>query len=388
MKHGLTEAEARERRRLARQVSSSLLGPIAGKMPYSSIESLEKLSYRPELARHILDILPMLPADLVRHQVERSYPPFIRTEAVFERRNLYLLKDVVVSPQSGMVWLENKIVEESVGSLRRIMDWGELLHEPLLPVTELPLEDPVLVCHPASYFHWLMEVLPSALLALASFPALKILTHEQCPGYLMQGLTAILGPKVLERVVTSPGPVRVERLVLPQYPAKSEFVHPQVLKLLRGEVTAKLLGEGAPQAGVGSGEVFYISRRKGKKRRLAGEDLLEERLNARGVTVLHCEEMTLKEQVRTFQGARMVIGTHGAGLSNLIWCEGPCRVVEIFPRNYILDCFAWLSFSLGFDYHHVICENGHELDEAAVAAALKLLDLSQLSAPGAENRRI
>ncbi|GFO68017.1 hypothetical protein GMLC_15960 [Geomonas limicola] len=374
MKHGLTEAEARERRRLARQVSSALLGPIAGKMPYSSIESLEKLSYRPELAKHILDILPMLPAELVRHLVPAGYPPFIRSEAVFERRNLYLLKDVVVSPQSGMVWLENKIAEESVGSLRRIMDWGELLHEPLLPVTELPLEDPVLVCHPASYFHWLMEVLPGVLLALASFPGLKILTPEQCPNYLTQGLIATLGPQIEERVITCPGPVRVEQLVLPQYPLKSEFVHPKVLEMLRSEVRDKLTGAGTPQAGGKTGEVFYISRRKGKKRRLAGEDRLEERLNARGVTVLHCEEMTLPEQVRTFQRARMVIGTHGAGLSNLVWCESPCRVVEIFPHNYILDCFAWLSFSLGFDYHHVICQNGHELDEAAVAATLKLLE--------------
>jgi len=183
---------------------------------------------------------------------------------------------------------------------------------------------------------------------------------------------AALGPEVLERVVPCPGPVRVERLILPQYPARSEFTHPKVLELLRGELKTKLVDAGRPVGDV-SGESFYISRRKGKKRRLAGEDLLEERLNARGVTILHCEELSFKEQVRIFRGARVVIGTHGAGLSNLAWCEAPCRVIEIFPRNYILDCFAWLSFSLGFDYRPVICANGHELDAAAVAAVLELL---------------
>ena len=54
------------------------------------------------------------------------------------------------------------------------MDWGDVLHEPLLPVTELPLQEPVVVCHPANYFHWLLEVLPNLLFAIARFPDVKI----------------------------------------------------------------------------------------------------------------------------------------------------------------------------------------------------------------------
>lgn len=48
-------------------------------------------------------------------------------------------------------------------------------------------------------------------------------------------------------------------------------------------------------------------------------------------------------------------------------------VIEIFPKNYILDCFAWLSFSLGFDYRYVICSTGHKIDEGAMDAVLGLL---------------
>ena len=106
---------------------------------------------------------------------------------------------------------------------------------------------------------------------------------------------------------------------------------------------------------------------------MAGEDLLEERLLERGVTVLHCEELSFDEQIRIFHQAETVIGTHGAGLSNLVWSEAPCRVIEIFPKNYILDCFAWLSFTLGFDYRYVICGTGHQIDNGAIDAVLELL---------------
>jgi len=373
MKHELSETVAKERRRLVRQLSAALLGPIVGKMPKSSIESLEKLSYLPNIEKHILEIITVGEAEIVRHRLDAQFPPFFRREAVFGKRNLYLLKDAVVSPHSGMAWIENRIIEESVGSLRRIMDWGDVLHEPLLPVRELPLKEPVLVCHPASYFHWLLEVLPNLLFAVARFPGIKIVVPEKCPDYLLEGLATVLGPGARERLVTCPGPIRVDTLVMPQYHSVPEFTSSQVVRVLKSEVQAKVVGEGSSAVAGAGGPRVYISRRRGRKRRLAGEELLEERLKERGVRVLHCEELSFADQIRIFHEAETVIGTHGAGLSNIVWAQAPCKVIEIFPKNYILDCFAWLSFTLGLDYRYVICNTGHRIDEAAMASVLDLL---------------
>ena len=140
MKHELSETMAKDRKRLVRLISSALLGPIVGKMPKSSIESLEKSSYLPKIEKHLVDIITVTEAQIVRHDIDAGFPPFFRREAVFGKRNLYVLRNAVVSPHSGMVWIENWILEESVGSLRRIMDWGDVLHEPLLPVRELQLK--------------------------------------------------------------------------------------------------------------------------------------------------------------------------------------------------------------------------------------------------------
>ncbi|HJV33784.1 glycosyltransferase family 61 protein [Geomonas sp.] len=368
----LNEHEAKERKRRVSQLSLELLGPVVGKMPKSSIESLEKASYLPNVERHLVEIIPLTDARIVKHEVEAKLPPFIRTEAVFGKRNLYLLRDAVVSPYSGMAWIGNRIMEESVGSLRRIMDWGDILHEPLLPVQELTLQEPVVVCHPATYFHWLFEVLPNILFALARFPEIKIVLPEKCPDYVREGLAVAVGAEPGDRFITCSGPVRVKTLVMPQYHNKPEFTNPEVLGVLRSELKGKLLQESSPARNPGP-EKLYISRRRSRRRRLGGEELLEERLRERGFSVVHCEELSFREQIRLFDGAKTVVSTHGAGLSNLVWSEAPCRVIEIFPKNYILDCFAWLSFSLGFDYRYVICRTGHQIDEGAMDAVLDML---------------
>ena len=368
----LSEATAKRRKQLLRFISTDLLGPIVGKMPKSSIESLEKAFFYANIRKHILEIIPVTDACIVKHDIDASFPPFIRREAVFGKRNHYLLRDATVSPLSGMAWIENKILEESVGSLRRIMDWGDVLHEPLLPVTDLRIQNPVIACHPAGYYHWLLEVLPNLLFAVARFPDLKIVLPEQCPVYVMDGLATALGPEASKNFIFCSNPVRVERLVMPQYHSQPEFTDPQVSKLLKCEVKTKVVGKEVSGARRHRpGLKIYVSRQK-SRRRLAGEHLLEERLRGKGFTILHCEDLSFADQIRVFHDAEVVVGTHGAGLSNLVWSEPPCRVVEIFPKNYILDCFAWLSFSHGFDYRYVICDTGHKIDEGAMDAVLSL----------------
>ncbi|WP_224963130.1 glycosyltransferase family 61 protein [Geomonas subterranea] len=366
---GLSETAAKRRKQLLRFISRDLLGPISGKMPKSCVESLEKASFHADINRHILDIVPMTQARIVRHEVAAKLPPFIRTEAVFGKRNLYLLRNATVSPHSGMAWIGNRVLEESVGSLRRIMDWGDVQHEPLLPASELRIPEPVVVCHPASYYHWLLEVLPNVLFAVAAFPGVKIVLPENCPRYVLEGLATALGPGAKRDFVFCSNPIRVERLVVPQYHAQPEFTDPQVLELLRSAVKTRVAPLQGTDGAPGSATRIYVSRGK-SRRRLRGEAELEERLREVGFSILHCEELSFADQARAFHTAEIVVGSHGAGLSNLVWCEPPCRVVEIFPKNYILDCFAWLGFSLGFDYRHVICDTGHEIDERAMDAVL------------------
>ena len=48
--------------------------------------------------------------------------------------------------------------------------------------------------------------------------------------------------------------------------------------------------------------------------------------------VIHTGSETVLEQAAMFQGAALVIGAHGAGLSNLVFCESGASLI-LFPMQ-------------------------------------------------------
>jgi hypothetical protein len=373
MRYPITHHVARARQRLAWAVAVALLGPLVGRMPKSSIDSIERFSYREDLEKHLIEVYTVREAEIVANGMPPQYPRFLRKEAVFPRRNVYLLKDVTASPFSGMVWLEERIIEESVGSLRRLMDWGDVLHEPLLPVKPLDLPSPAMVCPPAEYYHWLLEVLPNLLYAKSLFPEMKIIVPPRIPSYVRESLAILFDARFLEEnVVTAETPVRVNTLVMPQYSNEPEFTDPREIRLLKECVASKIPVDEVPAAYPGGGKL-YISRVKSRRRNLAGEEVLEARLREAGFDILYCETIPFDEQIRRFRNADTIVATHGAGLSNLVWAEPPCKVIEIFPKDYAVDCFAWVASVQDFDYHYVFTRSSRALDYETVNAVMSLV---------------
>ncbi len=49
------------------------------------------------------------------------------------------------------------------------------------------------------------------------------------------------------------------------------------------------------------------------------------------------EHSPIKEQISLFESADVIIAQHGAALSNLIWCQPECLVIEILPLSKYLS---------------------------------------------------
>ncbi len=80
--------------------------------------------------------------------------------------------------------------------------------------------------------------------------------------------------------------------------------------------------------------LIYASRADSPIRRLIDEKELLDELTARGFEVVIPGKLSHEEQIRTFKEARMVIGTHGAGLTNLMFCNPGTHMFEMFGPNY------------------------------------------------------
>jgi len=85
-----------------------------------------------------------------------------------------------------------------------------------------------------------------------------------------------------------------------------------------------------PWAKVGaSNKRIYISRSQRAVRHVVNEAELVRTLKRHGFTCYHLETMSIREQVELFQQAEIIIGPHGAGLSNAVFSVPGTPVIEL-----------------------------------------------------------
>lgn|SRR5271165_1159640 len=108
---------------------------------------------------------------------------------------------------------------------------------------------------------------------------------------------------------------------------------------------------GVPKATSQPGMKVFISRRSATSRRIKNEQQIGEIAQRAGLTVLNTATMTLDQQITTFSRAEIVVGPHGAGLTNILFRRsGKLRLLEIFPKDLIAPHYFWLAKLYGHDY--------------------------------------
>lgn len=95
---------------------------------------------------------------------------------------------------------------------------------------------------------------------------------------------------------------------------------------------------------------IYISRTLAKNRKLLNETDIEKIAAIWGFTVVHLENMSLSEQVTTFQAAEYILAPHGAGLTNLVFCNNLRCLIEIMPDSYHVRGFENICRAIGANY--------------------------------------
>ncbi|HQT84429.1 MAG: hypothetical protein B7Z58_07710 [Acidiphilium sp. 37-64-53] len=76
---------------------------------------------------------------------------------------------------------------------------------------------------------------------------------------------------------------------------------------------------------------LYISRSDASGRRIANEEELLGRLMPLGYEAIALSNYTFDEQVKLFSNSSHVVGIHGAGLTNVVFCQPNSSIIEILP---------------------------------------------------------
>lgn len=97
--------------------------------------------------------------------------------------------------------------------------------------------------------------------------------------------------------------------------------------------------------------ISRVDTDRGSRRCILNEDSLFEQLKFYGFERYILENLSIEEQIELFYDAEFVIGSHGAGLSNLMYSQR-IKVIELFPTQYVLTHYYYLCKSLGHSYRY------------------------------------
>lgn len=196
------------------------------------------------------------------------------------------------------------------------------------------------------YAHWLFDILPRLIVLRKSglFDTIdKLIINHDNLDFQRETLEK-LNLENIQFINSFRKPdfhIRAENLVVPSYPNK----HATVNKWVCDEVKGLFSKNNLPENSLASKFVkpnlrLYISRQNKPGRNFNNEDEVFNLLREYGFEKIQCENYSIAEKAGIFKNAEYVIGTHGSGLANVVFCKAGCKVINIFSPNYF-DTFLW-----------------------------------------------
>ena len=201
------------------------------------------------------------------------------------------------------------------------------------------------------FYHWVTDALPRLAL-LGKFPADTRIIVRPPYGPSQNESLAMLG--LLDRVrETKEAHLLLEDFYFSSPTSMTGCTNPYAVSWLRDQFLKHAATERTPSK-------FFITR-KSKTRGIRNLSEIVDFFQSAGWAILDMEELTFAEQIACFQNAEMIVGEHGAAFTNLLWCSPGCRVLELFPHNYLNGCYEAISICLGLDHRHHVFEadSGH-----------------------------
>ena len=112
---------------------------------------------------------------------------------------------------------------------------------------------------------------------------------------------------------------------------------------------------------------IVVTRGSSTTRRWLNEKECIEALNTMGFIHIDPSNLSLLQQVKLFQNAGVVIGPHGAGLTNIMFCNPETKVIEIRSNEQggeysSATCYEKLSSILEIEHHTFHCPSIERID--------------------------
>ncbi|MBS0641270.1 MAG: DUF563 domain-containing protein [Proteobacteria bacterium] len=260
-----------------------------------------------------------------------------------------LLENVVMLPHYPVLIQKGRKVADSVRSNTLPFERGNLISraEGLRALATDKIAIVGFNRSVATYYHWIIQSLPAIYLPAQRFgPDRCALVVPRLAPWQEESL-ALLGLGQIMRVETS---------------TDMELFFPRVY--FSGFLTGRTSFSLSPctmavmdkmaetiEPATNSPRRLYVSRTDSANRRLINEPEVERVLSEHDFTVIVPGTLSLRQQIRLFRGAEMIVGPHGSGMANLAFCRPGTKVLELVQSNYANSCMNRIAQVRRLQYH-------------------------------------
>ena len=205
-----------------------------------------------------------------------------------------------------------------------------------------------------NYGHWLYDEIPRLFNSLKHLPqTTRFLVPEPLEPWKLDTLLAIGIAE--DRLCRVPAyfEVHCERLWFATHLGDSEqcVTAPDIAS----EVRNAFCNHFAVSSACSSPERIFVSRASVTHRRLANEDALRPVLDRYGFTIISPEEFPVKEQVSMFANAKLVVGSFGAALTNIMFAPPGATLIDLQDQIHAPRIWFWkLANIYGHRYRTIV----------------------------------
>lgn len=280
----------------------------------------------------------------------------------YPRKTVLYLKDVTVWARYGVAADSSfRIISETAFCESRLLELNDNKQLRNFPILELYTPFAVFGQGWGNYYHWLIDDMSSLSWLTGEMEKMEGPVTLVVGGNLNNEQFELLSGAVSSNVVI----YKVDpdtRVTGPLYlfvpsAANSEMAY------LPAEVITEVMKLVIPEEISNKKDTdyttrFYISRINADKRRVTNEDELIESISKFGFRTVYLEHLTIEEQAKLFSSARMIIGQHGAGLANLVFCDDNCKVLEIHS-HVEHHHYRWLAKAKKINYSNILVKSAN-----------------------------
>jgi capsular polysaccharide biosynthesis protein len=202
-----------------------------------------------------------------------------------------------------------------------------------------------------NYYHWLIDVLPRLEIINKIFGD----DYNKINKFIINKIDS-LKLQTLAMLKVNPNqllPLQnkthfgVEQLIIPSLPCELDSPSPWISDFLRNNFLKQ-------KADIQPIKKLYISRNKARRRKIINEQDVLNCLQKWGFTLVYLEQYSFAEQIALLANAEAIVAPHGAGLTNLLWCQPDTKVLEIFSPRFINPCFWVIANHINANYFYLI----------------------------------